>query len=206
MTIRPGDVNLMTAGKGIAHSERTGPEIRKEPSSLAGIQSWVALPKAVEETSPDFVHHGKGELPVIEGQGAEVRLIIGALLGKTSPVPVHSDMFYADAALMQGASMPLDAGHEERAVYVVSGQIEISGSGFGPHQLLVFRPGDEITLTALEDSRIMLLGGEASDGPRYIWWNFVSSSRERIEQAKSDWAQGRFEDVPGDSEFIPLPE
>jgi len=206
MTIRPGDVNLMTAGRGIAHSERTGPEIRKKPSSLAGIQSWVALPKPFEETAPEFVHHGKGELPVIEAQGAKVRLIIGSLLGKTSPVPVHGDMFYADAVLRQGTRMPLDAGHEERAVYVVSGQIEISGSGFGAHRLLVFRPGDEITITAREDSRIMLLGGETGDGPRYIWWNFVSSSRERIEQAKADWAQGRFEDVPGDSEFIPLPE
>ena len=206
MTIEPGDVNWMTAGRGIAHSERTGAEVRTHPSRLAGIQSWVALPRSAEETAPDFVHHDKGTLPVIGGEGKQVRLIVGSLFGQHSPVKAFSEMFYADAHMDEGSKLPLAADHEERAVYIVSGEVEIAGDRFGANQLLVFKPGDEITINATQPVRLMLLGGEAADGPRYIWWNFVSSSKERIEEAKADWANGRFDAVPGDNEFIPLPE
>jgi redox-sensitive bicupin YhaK (pirin superfamily) len=196
----------MTAGKGIAHSERTGQEVRKKPSRLAGIQSWLALPGSDEEIEPDFLHQGKDSLPVISGEGKNVRLIVGSLFGSRSPVKTYSEMFYADAILKAGSRLPLAGEHEERAIYVVSGKIRIAGDEFDAGRLLIFKPGDEITVDAVDDSRFMLLGGEPADGPRYIWWNFVSSSKERIEQAKADWSAGRFDDVPDDDEFIPLPE
>jgi len=204
--IQPGEVNWMTAGRGIVHSERTAPELREVTSNLFGIQTWIALPGASEETSPDFSHHKQSDLPVLSDGGKEVRLIVGSLYGERSPVKAFTEMFYADAVLQAGARLPLPAEHEERGIYVVSGKIRIAGDTFGAGQLLVFRPGDEITVEAAESSRFMLLGGEPMDGPRHIWWNFVSSSKERIEQAKADWSAKRFEDVPGESEFIPLPE
>jgi len=204
--IRPGEVNWMTAGRGIAHSERSGAEARARGAELFGIQTWVALPKPHEETEASFVHHGMADLPAIDDQGAVVRLILGSLYGRPSPVRTFSEMFYADATLDAGARLPLDASHEERGVYIVSGTVEIAGDAFDAMQLLVFRPGDEITVTARTPARLMLLGGEPMDGPRYIWWNFVSSSRDRIEQTKVDWKAGRFTPVPDDPEFIPLPE
>jgi redox-sensitive bicupin YhaK (pirin superfamily) len=204
--IRPGALNWMTAGSGIAHSERTAPELRTRRVSLFGIQSWVALPTHAEETAPAFVHHPASELPVIRGEGKTVRVIAGSLYGEASPVETPTATFYADAALEAGARIPLPADHEERAVYVVQGKIDIAGDIFEPGQLLVFRPGDEITITALEPARLMLLGGEPMDGPRHVWWNFVSSSLERIEQAKADWKAKRFGAVPDDDEFIPLPD
>jgi redox-sensitive bicupin YhaK (pirin superfamily) len=204
--IRPGDVNWMTAGRGIAHSERTGPELRAAGSGLAGIQSWIALPKRHEEAEPDFVHYPRADLPVSEGDGVALRLIAGAGFGLRAPVAVFSDMFYADAALAADARLTLPAEYEERAIYVAAGAIEIAGQDFGAGQLLVFRPGDAIDLRARAASRVLLLGGEPMDGPRHLWWNFVSSSKERIEQAKADWKAGRFGAVPGDAEFIPLPE
>jgi len=205
--IAPGDVNWMTAGKGIVHSERTAADWKTEPGrKLFGIQSWIALPRSAEETEPEFFHHGAAALPTIEAEGKRVRVIAGSLFGATSPVRAFSEMFYADAALQPGAKIPLDAGHEERAIYVAEGAIDIAGDAFEAGRLLVFRPGDEITVTALEPSRLLFLGGEPMDGPRHIWWNFVSSSRERIEQANEDWTQKRFDTVPGDErEFIPLP-
>ena len=203
--IRPGDVNWMTAGQGIAHSERTSPEARRSGGRLFGIQSWVALPAAAEETAPAFAHLGRDELPVVAGEGKEVRVITGGLYGKRSPVPTFTEMFYADAALAPGAKLPLPAEHEERAVYVVAGAVEVAGDRFAAGKLLVFRPGDAITLVAAEPARLLLLGGEPMDGPRHIWWNFVSSRTDRIEQAKADWKAGRFAVVPGESEFIPLP-
>ena len=204
--IRPGDVNWMTAGQGIAHSERTSPEARRSGGRLFGIQSWVALPASAEETAPAFAHLGRDELPVVAGEGKEVRVITGSLYGKRSPVTTFTEMFYADAALAQEAKLPLPAEHEERGVYIVDGAVEVAGDRFAAGQLLVFKPGDAITLVAAEPCRLLLLGGEPMDGPRHIWWNFVSSRQDRIEQAKADWKAGRFSAVPGESEFIPLPE
>jgi hypothetical protein len=207
VAISPGALNLMTAGRGIAHSERSAAEARKAPQLLSGIQAWVALPRSHEEGDPAFVHHGAHELPVVSGDGATMRLIAGEAMGARSPVRTPMAMFQADLQLAAGASAPLDALYEERALYTVSGTVEIAGDRFGPGQLLVFRPGDRITLRAADGpARVMLLGGDPMDGPRHIWWNFVSSRPGRIEQAKADWAAGRFDAVPGDSEFIPLPE
>jgi redox-sensitive bicupin YhaK (pirin superfamily) len=208
--ITPGEVNWMTAGSGIAHSERTPREARTSGSNLSGIQSWVALPRRSEETTPGFTHHGADELPVVEGEGKRVRLIAGSLYGARSPVETLSEMFYADVTFTEGAHLSIPTEHEERAAYVVEGGVELlNGDGnFAAGQLLVFKPGAEITLSAPESSgtRLMLLGGEPMDGPRHIWWNFVSSSTERIEQAKEDWKAGRFAPVPEETEFIPLPE
>ncbi len=207
LSIRPGEVNWMTAGKGIVHSERTDEPVRQSHSNLFGIQSWVALPQNAEETDPGFAHHGTDDLPLIEGEGKTVRVIAGEMFGERSPVRTFSDMFYADAVLEAGAQLPLSADHEERGIYVVDGSIEIAGDVHEAGRLLVFNPGDEITVIARTPARIMLLGGEPMDGQRYIWWNFVSSSKDRIDQAKADWKAGRFEIVPGDeTEFIPLPE
>lgn len=208
--IAPGEVNWMTAGSGIAHSERTPQEARPRGASLYGIQSWVALPQRAEETAPAFAHHGSDELPFVEGEGKRVRLIAGSLYGARSPVQTLSEMFYADVTLTKGARLPVPTGHEERAAYVVEGTVELlnDGGNFDAGQILVFKPGAEITLRAQRsaDARLMLLGGEPLDGARHIWWNFVSSSQERIEQAKEDWKSGRFAPVPEETERIPLPE
>lgn len=206
LPIRPGEVNLMTAGRGIVHSERTAPELRTMPQKMFGIQTWLALPKSHEETAPGFLHAGVDELPVIRGEGKRVRLIMGSLYGETSPVPFPHETFYAEAMLSPGAVLPLDADYEERGIYIVSGEIDIAGDIFGAGRLLVLRPGDRISILALGHVRIMLLGGEAMDGPRHLWWNFVHSSKERIDQAKEDWKRGRFDSVPGEHEFIPLPD
>lgn len=206
LPIRPGELNWMTAGRGIAHSERTPPELRPLGSKLFGIQTWVALSAKDEENAPDFVHYGAGEMPVLSSEDKTVRVIAGSMFGVSSPVKASSAMFYADVALKAGTSVPLDPDYEERAIYTVAGDIEIAGDVFAPAQLLVFRPGDRITILAKTDARFMALGGEPMDGPRHIWWNFVSSRKDRIEQAKADWKMGRFDAVPGDSEFIPLPE
>ena len=205
-SIEPGDVNWMTAGRGIVHSERSDLELRKQRRKLYGIQIWVALPKAHEETEPDFAHYAAASLPLIEGEGKSVRVVAGSLFGKTSPVKTFSNLFYADAALQAGAALALGAEHEERAIYLVEGTVEIGGQLFEAGRLLVFSSGDEIAVKASSAARILLFGGEPMDGPRYIWWNFVSSSRERIEQAKGDWKAQRFASVPGETEMIPLPE
>jgi redox-sensitive bicupin YhaK (pirin superfamily) len=198
----------MTAGHGIAHSERTDQALRIHGSRLFGIQSWVALPKAAEETAPAFVHHPGASLPVIEDGGVRLRLIAGEGWGSRAPVAVSSPLFYADAALAPGSALPLPEGQEERAAYVLDGEVEVAGDRFAPGRMLVFRAGDRLALRAGPGgARLLLLGGAAMDGPRYLFWNFVSSSRERIEQAKADWKAGRFGKVPGDeTEFIPLPE
>jgi redox-sensitive bicupin YhaK (pirin superfamily) len=213
LEIDPGDVNWMIAGRGITHSERTSPEVRAKPkSSLFGIQTWVALPDDAEDTDPGFEHRGKADLPFLEGEGKQVRLILGSAYGERAPVRTFSEMFYADAMLEAGARLPLPVDHEDRGLYILEGQIEIAGRRFDAGQMMVFRPGDPITIVAVAPSRLMLLGGETFSGPRYIWWNFVASSREKIEAAKEawrhgDWAQGRFHLPPDDAaEFIPLPE
>jgi redox-sensitive bicupin YhaK (pirin superfamily) len=204
--IRPGEVNLMTAGRGIVHSERTAPEERARAPKLYGIQTWLALPRTHEETDPGFAHFGREDLPVIDGEGKRVRLILGSLYGRTSPVATPWETIYAEAVLAPGAVLPLDAEHEERGVYVVSGEIDIAGDSFGAGQLLVFRPGDRISILATSHARLMVLGGDPMDGPRHIWWNFVSSRKERIDDAKAAWRDRRFDPVPEDEEFIPLPE
>jgi redox-sensitive bicupin YhaK (pirin superfamily) len=205
--ILPGDVNWMTAGRGIAHSERSPAETRAQERPLLGIQSWVALPKASEETEPGFFHHPGASLPQLEDKGITARVIAGSAYGATSPIKIYSETLYCDVRLAAGIVLPLPTDHEERAVQIISGEVEIAGERFEESQLLIFRPGDAIAVRALSPARIMLLGGEPMDGPRHIWWNFVSSSRERIEQAKQDWREKRFGLVPGDeSEFIPLPE
>src|SRR5437870_6222250 len=207
IAIRPGEINWMTAGRGIVHSERTGPERRATGDSLHGLQCWVALPGSQEETAPGFAHHGVEEFPIMRDGDTTVRVVVGSLYGKRSPVATASETVFADATLRAGSALPLDAGHEERAIYVIDGEIDIGGDRFGRDRLLVFRPGDPITLTAVADTHLMILGGAAMDGPRHIWWNFVSSRKERIEQAKAEWAAGHFGKVPGDEiEFIPLPE
>lgn len=203
--IRPGEVNWMTAGRGIVHSERTAPEIRAQPSRLSGIQAWVALPERDAETDPVFSHYPREVLPEVTEDGSRVRLIAGELFGERSPVATHWPMFYADATMAAGARLVLPAEHEERAVFLVEGALEIAGDTFEAGRLLVFRAGDDITLRARAPVRLMLLGGAPMDSARVIWWNFVASSSERIEQAKADWTAGRFPPVPGDDEFIPLP-
>ncbi|WP_237216531.1 pirin family protein [Falsiroseomonas oryziterrae] len=206
--IAPGDVNWMTAGRGIAHSERTAAERRAAPHRLSGIQSWVALPKDREEVAPDFAHHPGATLPVIEDGGVRLRLIAGAAWGARAPVAVASELFYADARLAPGAALPLPD-HEERGAWVMEGEVEVAGVRFEAGRMLVFRAGDAVSLRAgAQGARLLLLGGAAMDGPRYLFWNFVSSSRERIEAAKRDWARDRMGlVVPGDEkEWIPLPE
>jgi len=210
--IEEGAVNWMIAGRGITHSERTATDLRAQDGNpLFGIQTWVALPEKDEETDPGFEHHAKETLPFIEAEGKSVRLILGSLYGEKAPVKTFSDMFYGDAILAAGSKLPLPSDHEDRAIYVVEGEIEVAGDRFDAGRMMVFRPGDEITVTALRPTRLILLGGDTLGGPRHIWWNFVASSPEKIEAAKEawregDWQDGRFHLPPDDdSEFIPLP-
>ena len=207
MDITPGAMNLMTAGRGIAHSERTPAGMRATGGGMYGIQSWIALPQDREEMAPGFEHFDAASLPILEDGGLRARVIAGSSFGQKSPVGMVSEWFYAEVMLDAGASAPLDADHEERAIYVIQGEIEVAGDKFEAPRLLIFRPGDRITVTATRPSRLMFLGGAALEGPRYLWWNFVSSRKERIEQAKEEWKTGKFALIPGDEkEFIPLPE
>ncbi len=203
--IMPGDVNWMTAGRGIVHSERTAPETRARGFSIHGIQSWVALPVEDEETEPAFHHHGGDELPLFEVDGVTLRLILGSAYGRTSPVRTFSPTFYLDAAMPEGAVLALTDEHEERALYVAEGRIEVAGDRHETGRMPVFAPGAGVTIRALAPTRLMLLGG-AAIGPRHIWWNLVSSRPERIEAAKAAWKEQRFPGVPGETEFTPLPE
>jgi redox-sensitive bicupin YhaK (pirin superfamily) len=205
--IRPGEINWMTAGRGIVHSERTAPERRAKGDRLHGLQMWVALPAAKEEMPPDFAHYGTEQFPELRENGTTVRVVVGSLYGRRSPVAAASETVFADVRLKVGSRLPIDADHEERAIYVIDGEIDIAGDRFGPGRLLVLRPGDPISLRAETDAHLVIVGGAPMDGPRHIWWNFVSSRKDRIEQAKSDWEKGFFGKVPGDEiEFIPLPE
>jgi redox-sensitive bicupin YhaK (pirin superfamily) len=205
--IRPGDVNWMTAGRGIAHSERTGTELRQSGARLDGLQLWVALPLRHEETDPEFHHHPARDLPAVDIAGPKVRVLAGSAFGETSPVRTFSPLFYVDAAMPAGSELSLPDRYEERAAYVVSGTVACGEQQAERGRMLVFAPGAAATLRAVSDARVALVGGAPIDGERHIFWNFVSSSQARIEQAKRDWREGRFPKVPGDEqEFIPLPD
>jgi len=206
LEITPGAMNLMTAGRGIVHSERTPGDVRTDGGTMFGMQSWIALPEAHEETDPSFQHFGEETLPVVEDGGLKARVIAGSAFGRTSPVGMLSDWLYAEVILQDGVTAPLDPDHEERAIYIVKGKVEVAGDTFEGPRLMIFRPGDRITVKAVGAAHLMFLGGTAMEGPRYIWWNFVSSRKERIEEAKEDWKAGRFRQVPDETEFIPLPE
>jgi len=210
--IEPGAVNLMTAGHGITHSERIDGEVRARGTDLFGIQTWMALPEANEDDPADFVHNPKDALPVIDGEGKSVRLILGTAYGETAPARVPMEMFYADADLAPGAAIPLPDDHEDRGLYILQGSVESGGAVHEAGGMLVFRPGEKVSVKAgPAGARLMLLGGATMGGPRYIWWNFVASSMERIEAAKEawragDWEHGRFQlPVDDTAEFIPLP-
>lgn len=211
-TILPGAVNWMVAGRGVTHSERTSVETRQAPHSLFGIQTWVALPEDREDVAPSFEHHAREALPEFEDGGVSLRLILGRAYGETAPASVFSDTFYADVCLRPGARFPLPDDHEDRGLYVVEGSVSIAGQSFEAGRMMVFRPGDRITVAAgAQGARLMALGGATLSGPRYVWWNFVSSSREKIEAAKDDWRRGAWGeglfDLPPDDrdEHIPLP-
>ncbi|RUR43247.1 pirin family protein [Vreelandella populi] len=211
--IYPGEVNWMVAGNGVTHSERTSPTTRlQSPHSLFGIQTWVALPEEHEDKPATFEHQGQDALPLLQGEGKEVRLILGTAWGEKAPVQTFSEMFYADATLQPGAKLPLPDNHEDRGIYVTSGSVSIAGESFEEGRMMVFRPGDPITVTAgARGARLMLLGGETLNGPRYVSWNFVASSKEKLEAAKQAWIEGDFEhgrfQLPPDdnAEFIPFP-
>ena len=211
--IEPGAVNLMTAGYGVTHSERVDDEMLKAPYDLFGIQTWIALPEELEEAPADFVHAPKDALPLMQGEGKQVRLILGNAWGERAPVKTPSEMFYADALLDAGAQIPLPDEHEDRGVYVVEGEVSIAGQTFDKGQMMVFRPGDRVSMRAgPAGARVLLLGGATLNGPRHIWWNFVASSKDKIDAAKEawragDWAHGRFQLPPTDkNEFTPLPD
>ncbi len=204
--IEPGAVNWMTAGRGIVHSERTSDEKRANGQTVHGIQAWVALPKTHEETAPAFVHYPSENLPEWGADGVRMKLIAGTAFGHEADVEVVWPTVYIDIQADAGAAIPLPDDHAERALYVVEGGLDIDGVALAPFKMAVLNEGAMPTVTATADSRVMLCGGAPMDGPRTIWWNFVASDTDRLEQAKRDWKEGKFEMVPGDDEFIPLPE
>lgn len=209
--IYPGEVNWMVAGRGVTHSERTSAETRATRHSLFGVQTWIALPEDREEMAPDFEHHKQSALPLIEDAGTTARLILGAAYGETSPVTMPSETFYLDVVLQPGASFPLPDNHEDRGIYVTQGSIDVAGDRFEEGRMMVFRPGDHISVTAgPQGARLMALGGATLNEKRYIWWNFVSSSKDRIEQAKQDWKAADWDKGPfklprgDDADFIAI--
>ncbi|WP_373543038.1 pirin family protein [Chamaesiphon sp.] len=203
--IHPGAVNWMTAGRGIVHSERTPDAARSQAATLHGIQIWVALPAADEETEPSFWHHPASELPMWEEDGVSFTLIAGTAFDRTSPVQIFSPMIYLDVQLAPGTQFTLPSDYSEQAIYSVTAGLQIDGVAIAQHRLAVLHPGAAVSIAAESSARCLVIGGEPV-GERIKWWNFVSSRPERIEQAKQDWQQGHFEQVPGETEFIPLPE
>jgi redox-sensitive bicupin YhaK (pirin superfamily) len=204
--IRPGDVNWMTAGRGIVHSERSPPAERTRGPHLHGIQSWVALPDGHEDDEPSFHHHPAASLPILDANGTQLRIIAGEAFGRRSPVATVWPTLYVDAAMPAGSAIDIPPDHEERAIYVADGEVLVLGERYRAGQLVVLETGEDVPVRALRTARLMLLGGEKFTTPRLIWWNFVASTRERIERASQDWAAQRFPPVPGETEFIPLPE
>ncbi len=206
-TIRPGALNLMTAGRGIVHSERTPAEERATGSPISGMQTWLALPDGREEIDPAFEQVAAEALPIVEGEGIRARVIMGELWGVTAPTTQHSETIYADIAMQGGSSLLIDAQADERAVLVAMGDASLDGQALERYALYILKPGIPMTLRATGDARVMLLGGAAFSTPRHVWWNFVSSTKDRIRQAVDDWNAGRFPIVPGDEEeWIPIPE
>jgi redox-sensitive bicupin YhaK (pirin superfamily) len=205
--IEPGAINLMTAGRGIVHSERTPQEVRAAPSPLYGMQTWLALPDGREEIDPAFEHVPESGLPLVEGDGVSARVLMGSLWGKTAATTQHAATIYADIKLDAGASVPIEADADERAVLLVEGEADLDGQALETFALTILAPGQPMVVKASRPSRLMLLGGEAFSTPRHVFWNFVSSSRDRIQQAKEDWKAGNFPIVPGDEdEYIPIPD
>lgn len=204
--ITPGAINWMVAGRGITHSERSSVDARATHEHVEGLQIWVALPLALEEMLPEFTHYPAESLPQIEREGVCIRVLAGEAYGQRSPVSVQSDLFYVDVTLSTGSSLLADMNYPERALYIVTGNLAIAGEDYVAGKMIILEPGVEISVCANSDARFVILGGEPFAEPRHVWWNFVSSSRARIEQAKTDWRLGRFERVPGDKEFIPLPD
>ncbi|CAM3996343.1 pirin family protein [Bordetella muralis] len=205
--IRPGEVNWMTAGRGIVHSERSPDAQRSAGQRIAGLQLWVGLPSQHEETDPGFVHYGLDAQPVVEGEGVRAQVVAGSLFGKTSSVRTLSPLFFGDIVMKAGSTVVIPAEYEERAAYLSRGTVEVDGQVYQPGQLIVFVASQPVTVRAVDEVRFAILGGEPLDGPRFVWWNFVSSRKDRIEQAKADWQRDRFSQiVPGDeTEYIPLP-
>ena len=205
--IEPGAINLMTAGSGIVHSERSPQEIRAAGPSLYGMQTWLALPDGREEIDPTFDHVPADMLPIVEDQGVRARVLMGDLWGVAAATPQHSPTIYADIELEAGGSIPIDSGADERAITLVGGEAELDGQRLDLFALYILKPGYAARLSSAEGGRVMLMGGQAFSTPRHVFWNFVSSSRDRINQAKADWKAMRFATIPGDDEeFIPLPE
>ena len=204
-TIRPGTVNLMTAGSGIVHSERSPADERAKGAALYGMQTWLALPEAKEEIAPAF--EAFGDLPMLEDSNVKARVIMGTLWGKTAPTTCHAETIYAEIVLAKGGLVPIEKDADERAIMLVAGEASLDGEQLIPYTLYVLKPGKPLMLGSLDGGRVMLMGGEAFPEKRHVWWNFVSSRRERIEQAKEDWRERRFATIPGDDEeFIPLPD
>jgi redox-sensitive bicupin YhaK (pirin superfamily) len=204
--IEPGDVNWMTAGRGIVHSERSPPEERAAGHRLHGLQSWVALPKDHERVEPSFSHQAKAALPAMRRPGISMRLLAGSLFGERAPTPTFSPIFYVAVEMEEGARLDIPPEHDERGVYVVDGDVSVGGATAPPHRLAVLPAGETLTVLAHSAARVMLLGGAKMDGDRTIWWNFVASSRELIDQASERWRSQDFPAVPGETEFIPLPD
>jgi len=204
--ITPGAVNLMTAGAGIVHSERSPDDVRIDGPRLDGIQTWLALPDGQEGRAPAFEHVAADKMPVVEAHGATARVIMGSLWGATSPVTAYAETIYADIVLAPGAAVPIDDSTDERAIYLASGEATLDGLALEPQRLYVLRPGVAATLRSQAGGRAMLAGGAAFATPRHVWWNFVHSSRDAIREAKRAWKAGEFGSVPNDSEWIPLPE
>jgi hypothetical protein len=206
VTIRPGEVNWMTAGRGIVHSERSPASQRHGSAPLGGTQVWLALPLEKEEMAPAFYHYDASAIPQLTDTGVVLTLVAGTAFGLTSPVHTESETFFADLVLQDGKRFAIPASIEERAVYVIEGTLNIAGDDFAAGTMVVLKPGISISLQARGNSHCVMLGGAPLPGERHLYWNFVSSSRDRIEQAKDDWRNGRFAKVPGDDEFIPLPD
>lgn len=204
-TITPGAINLMAAGKGIVHSERTSDAKRASGQSVCGLQLWLALPEELQEMDPEFLHYPSKDIPATDVDGVAVRVMIGEAFGHESPVKQYSDTQYIEAAMSAGSSLPVPQNSTELALYVVEGLVEIDGVEIKQHHMAILDTNCEISIKASQDSRIALIGGEPL-GDRHLFWNLVSTSKERVEQAKQDWKEGRFEKVPGETEFIPLPE